>query len=63
MMLGHAIIAIPTGIVTVELAKAHQRGAKPPCHQCGVVGHDADAVHCKKCGVRLGDTYPSDDVP
>jgi voltage-gated potassium channel len=53
MMLGYAIIAIPTGIVTVELTKAHQRGAKPPCSQCGETGHDADAAHCKKCGVRL----------
>lgn len=63
MMLGYAIIAIPTGIVTVELTKAHQRGAKPACLQCGAAAHDADAVHCKKCGVRLGETYPADEVP
>lgn len=24
-----------------------------PCHDCGLTRHDADAVHCKACGVTL----------
>lgn len=54
MILGYGIIAVPTGIVTVELA-----GARKPvvttqaCPQCSSYGHDADAVHCKYCGTQL----------
>lgn len=56
MILGYGIIAVPTGIVTAELALARTR--RPPstgraCPGCGVTGHDGDAVHCKRCGERL----------
>ncbi len=54
MILGYAIIAVPTGIVTVELSK---QGALPTttqvCPECHREGHDADAVHCKYCGEKL----------
>jgi voltage-gated potassium channel len=55
MILGYAIIAVPTGIVTVELASA--QSAKPvdnrACLECGGEGHDRDAVFCKHCGNAL----------
>jgi voltage-gated potassium channel len=54
MMLGYAIIAVPTGIVTVELGRARGRKAPPRrCADCGEVGHDGDAIYCKYCGARL----------
>jgi voltage-gated potassium channel len=55
MLLGYGIIAVPTGIVTLEL----QRAGRPAtvsgqtCPNCGKEGHDADAVYCKRCGAQL----------
>lgn len=54
MILGYGIIAVPTGIVTVELA--HRRLGEVStqcCPQCSGEGHDRDARHCKHCGARL----------
>ncbi len=55
MILGYGIIAVPTGIVSVELAQATRKDAKPgrACAGCGKDGHDADAVYCKYCGEAL----------
>jgi voltage-gated potassium channel len=54
MILGYAIIAVPTGIVTVELsAAARTANNTQACPTCGVDGHDNDARHCKHCGARL----------
>ena len=54
MIMGYAIIAVPTGIVTVELGNVVRRGAlKRTCPGCAAEGHDADARYCKKCGARL----------
>ncbi len=56
MILGYAIIAVPTGIVTVELATASQRRlhvSTQACPECAAEGHDTDAVHCKYCGHKL----------
>ena len=57
MIIGYGIIAVPTGIVTVELANA-ARGttaitAGRRCPGCGAEGHDADAAFCKRCGAQL----------
>lgn len=55
MALGYGIIAVPTGIVTVELAAA-ARGAAittQACPACGRDGHDPDARFCKFCGTKL----------
>lgn len=55
MVIGYAIIAIPTGIVSVEIAKA-VRGEEistQVCMSCSREGHDIDAVHCKYCGARM----------
>ena len=55
MILGYGIIAVPTGIVSVELAQATRKHANPgrACAGCGKDGHDADAVYCKYCGEAL----------
>jgi voltage-gated potassium channel len=54
MILGYGIIAVPTGIVTVELANVHRRPVSTQaCRQCAAEGHDLDARFCKYCGARL----------
>ena len=53
MILGYSIIAVPTGIVSVELAQAARPVSTQACPACGRQGHDADAYHCKHCGVAL----------
>jgi voltage-gated potassium channel len=54
MILGYGIIAVPTGIVTVELARAHEKNmAERVCPQCHTAGHDRDAVYCKYCSAKL----------
>ncbi|MEO6723371.1 MAG: potassium channel family protein [Ferruginibacter sp.] len=55
MLMGYGIIAVPTGIVTTEMAlamrKKDQRGEA--CLNCGREGHDTDAKFCKYCGAKL----------
>ena len=54
MIIGYGIIAVPTGIVTVEIAQATRKAASTrACPSCGAEGHDADAVYCKYCGSEL----------
>ena len=55
MILGYAIIAVPTGIVTVEMSHAFSasRLTTQACPECSAEGHDADAKHCKYCGAAL----------
>jgi voltage-gated potassium channel len=55
MILGYAIIAVPTGIVTAELTKKPhlQKGIK--CEKCQMMIHEADALYCKYCGERLSE--------
>jgi voltage-gated potassium channel len=53
MVLGYSIIAVPTGIVSVEIARASRQVSTRACPECSREGHDPDAVHCKFCGARL----------
>ncbi len=54
MILGYGIIAVPTGIVTVELARTEREPVSTQCcPQCAAEGHGADANFCKYCGARL----------
>ena len=55
MIMGYAIIAVPTGIVTVELSRSLGSGelTTHTCHHCSGEGHDFDAVYCKYCGEKL----------
>lgn len=54
MILGFAIIAVPTGIVTVEMSQAFKSQVSTQvCPECSAEGHDPDARHCKFCGAAL----------
>jgi voltage-gated potassium channel len=55
MLLGYAIIAVPTGIVTSELTMAKRDeadGKKKKCLTCGN-WNEMDANYCKVCGELL----------
>lgn len=54
MILGYAIIAVPTGIVTVEFSRVSSRKVSTQaCPVCSAEGHDPDAKFCKYCGEKL----------
>lgn len=54
MVLGYAIIAVPTGIVTAEMVHSRRSNRElRSCADCGSSGHDSDARHCKHCGALL----------
>ena len=55
MILGYAIIAVPTGIVTNDLLQAQNQAPlnNKACTSCGKDGHAVDANHCKFCGEKL----------
>jgi voltage-gated potassium channel len=55
MILGYAIIAVPTGIVTAEIVEAARN--KPltsrTCMSCLSEGHLMSARYCRECGARF----------
>lgn len=53
MILGYAVIAVPTGIVSVEIADVNNKMNTQHCPSCGKEGHDNDAEFCKFCGEDL----------
>ena len=55
MFIGYGIIAVPTGIVTTEMASAIRRRkhGTETCPGCGKEGHEQDARFCKYCGTSL----------
>lgn len=54
MIAGYAIIAIPTGIVTSEIARAsNHKVSTQACPSCSLQDHDIDAKFCKACGSHL----------
>ncbi|TNF45873.1 ion transporter [bacterium] len=54
MILGYSIIAVPTGIFTVQFSQALSKDVSTQaCPQCSAEGHDPDAVYCKFCGEEL----------
>ncbi|MCB1616065.1 MAG: ion transporter [Pseudomonadales bacterium] len=54
MLIGYSIIAVPTGIITAELAVEINRQREiRECKYCHAISHDADAVYCRKCGKKL----------
>jgi voltage-gated potassium channel len=53
MIMGYAIIAVPTGIVTSEMMISRHRTNSQVCAHCMYDQHDDDATHCKKCGYPL----------
>jgi len=57
MVLGYAVIAVPTGIVSAEMISEVRRTqvSNQACRYCGREGHATDAVHCKYCGELLNE--------
>ena len=54
MLTGYSIIAVPTGILTAELASEMQMArTRRICQKCAATGHEMDAVFCKRCGQLL----------
>lgn len=59
MLIGYAVIAVPTGIVTAELTlsqhlKEEQRKEQSRnCTTCASVEHDPHAHYCRNCGSQL----------
>lgn len=64
MLLGYGIIAVPTGIVTVEMGKQANTKKEPvdehfvhvntqACTTCAKEGHRDDAKYCYNCGSEL----------
>lgn len=58
MLLGYAIIAVPTGIVTSELTMANSRSIKSKkkkkmCKSCDSGNQNSDAIYCNYCGEKF----------
>jgi voltage-gated potassium channel len=54
MILGYGIIAVPTGIVTVELAHSRRKTVTTQnCPECATEIHDPEANFCRICGSKL----------
>lgn len=55
MIMGYAIIAVPTGIVTVEMSRIRNKEEVDHriCPHCMREGHDYNADYCKYCGTKL----------
>lgn len=55
MILGYSIIAVPTGIVSVEFSRTKKSITTQVCPDCMKEGHDPDAVYCKYCGKLINE--------
>ena len=55
MIMGYGIIAVPTGIVTMELneAASRRRANTRTCPECSAEGHRREAAFCFRCGNPL----------
>lgn len=55
MVMGYGIIAVPTGIVTAEIAQLPGGGAYHaiPCPSCEHIETDPDSRFCRFCGVSM----------
>ncbi len=58
MIMGFGVIAVPTGIVSAEMAlidrkKESKKRLTESCPNCLKDGHDVDALFCKHCGFKL----------
>ena len=57
MLIGYAIIAVPTGIVSAEVIRESRPSKKKPdieCLKCGQSEHVPHPRYCNRCGERLG---------
>jgi voltage-gated potassium channel len=67
MLLGYAIIAVPTGIFTSRMMVTRSSSAVSAvegpinCPQCARAGHQVDARYCRICGSSLSTRDDSDE--
>jgi voltage-gated potassium channel len=54
MIMGYGIIAVPTGIFSMELRQAAQTKESRACSSCQAVETDRQARFCRRCGKPLG---------
>lgn len=59
MVIGYGVIAVPTGIVSVEMAKASENGLGQ-CPTCGQRATRLDARYCAHCGNPLDKLHQVD---
>ena len=59
MIMGYAIIAVPTGIITAEIINPSLKSNTQVCPDCLHETHDDDAGFCKKCGSEIN---PEDEM-
>lgn len=53
-LIGYAVIAVPTGIITAEIGFGRGGGAAASvCGKCGVASHQVGANYCRACGQKL----------
>jgi voltage-gated potassium channel len=57
MIVGYSVIAVPTGIVSAEVASTH-RPREESCRNCGSAVHSETARFCDACGFELADRQP-----
>lgn len=57
MVMGYGVIAVPTGIVSAEIARAPRRApvGGQACAECGSENHTLGAKFCCECGAGLED--------
>ncbi|MGL1885301.1 MAG: ion transporter [Reichenbachiella sp.] len=53
MILGYAIIAVPTGIVTNEMIQNGIKNANTTCSDCGTGSLPNHSKYCLQCGIEL----------
>tara|TARA_B110000261_G_C13032875_1_gene337043 strand:- start:149 stop:958 length:810 start_codon:yes stop_codon:yes gene_type:complete len=54
MILGYGILAVPTGLVSVEAIRIESKKVNTQvCRNCNVEGHDSGARFCRDCGESL----------
>lgn len=53
MILGYAVIAVPTGIVSSELTHQKTKASTRTCPNCGTSGQEREHKYCYECGFQL----------
>lgn len=53
MIMGYGLIAVPTGLVSMEISLALSRNQKRTCPACGISESDPDAKFCRRCSASL----------
>jgi len=56
MIIGYSIIAVPTGIITAEIARTKTREHMISCPGCNHIETDRGSKFCRQCGALLAGT-------